>query len=233
MRRRISFIVLFLMLLLAARANADTVLMKDGTAVDGIIKKVVKGQVVVEVGKETKVFDILDIESMDFTTPHVEGAVEGEAVDHFLKNVEAQEIVENMQQLEKTEAEIQKLIVQIRTYWQEREPITPREIPSWEAAKETFHEPLSKYQELLNDLYLHVLAKVDRYNVLMQAASDIYIGVRGPFNVGSPLVPKEMKQLPLKKYVPGGWYATIFYEGYNRGFDDAHMKYAIPSNPYQ
>ena len=230
MKARMFLVVLFLMVTLAMNANADTVLMKDGTAIDGIIKRVAKGQVVVDLGKETKVFDILEIESMDFTTPHLVDAVEGPAIDHFLKNVEAQEIVENMQQLEKTEDEIEKLIVQIRGYWKTREPITSQESESWTTAKDTFRRPLGRYQELLNDLYFHVLAKVDKYNVLMKAASDIYIGVKGPFNVGSPLVPKEMRQLPLKKYVPGGWYATIYYDGYNHGFDDAHNKYTMPED---
>jgi hypothetical protein len=224
------------MLMLGASANADTVLMKDGRTIDGVIKKVAKGQVVVEIAKEVKVFDIVEIESMDFTTPHLVGTVvEGAAIDHFLKNIDAQEIVENLQQLEKTELEIEKLIAQIRTFWMEREPINAHETRSWEAARETFRQPLLRYQELLNDMYIHVLAKVDKYNLLMEAASDIYVGVKGPFHVGSTLVSKEMRQLPLKKYVPGGWYATIYYDGYNRGFDDARNKhnYTLPSQPYE
>jgi len=232
MRFRVSSIVVFLMLMFHVSAKADTVLMKDGTVIDGIIKKVVKGRVVVEIGSETKVFDILEIESMDFTTPHVLADVEGVALDHFLKNVAAQEIVENLQQLEKTEDEIEKLIVQIRTYWQAREPIGAKDVGSWEAAKETFRQPLLRYQELLNDMYTHLLAKVDKYNVLMTAAGDIYVGVRGAFHVGSPLVPKDLRQLPLKRYVPGGWYATIYYEGYNRGFEDAHSKYTMPQQQH-
>jgi hypothetical protein len=213
---------------LTITAQADTLLMKDGTTIDGVIKKVAKGQVVVEIGNDAKVFDILDIESMDFTTPHLVGAPEGLPLDHFLKDTEAQEIVDNMEQLQKASEEIQKLLKQIRTYWLDREPISAEKVGSWDAAKETFRRPLDRYQELLNDLYFHVLARVDEYNLLMKAAGDVYVGVNGPFKFGSPLVSKEMRALPLKKYVPGAWYDTIFYDGYNLGYDDAYTKYATP-----
>ena len=45
---------------------------------------------------------------------------------------------------------------------------------------------------------------------------------------GSPLVSKDMAKLPLKKYVPATWWDTIFYEGYNRGYDDEYEKFALP-----
>jgi hypothetical protein len=181
---------------------------------------------VIQVGEDTKTFDILAIESMDFTTPHLVGAPAGVPIDHFLKDVEAQEIVRNIQQLEKTSDEIEKLLMQIKTFWMLQEPIAAERTGSWEAAKETFRRPLNKYQELLNDLYFHVLAKVDKYNLLMKDASDVYVGVKGPFNIGSPLVAKEARELPLRKYVPAAWYDTIFYDGYNAGYDDAYMKFA-------
>lgn len=226
MKSRIVVLTLMIVLLLSTSAKADTVYMKDGSTIEGVIKKVVAGQVVVQVGEEMKTFDILTIESMDFTTPHLIGAPEGIPIDHFLKDVEAQEIVTNIQHLEKTSDEIEKLLKQIRTYWKAREPIAADHIRAWESAKETFRRPLDRYQELLNDLYFHVLAKVDQYNVLMKAANDIYVGVKGPFNVGSALVSKDMRELPLKKYVPGAWYDTIFYDGYNIGYDDAYTRFA-------
>jgi hypothetical protein len=213
-------------LLLSTNAKADIVYMKDGSLTEGVIKKVVAGQVVIEVGEETRTLDILTIERMDFTTPHLVGAREGAPIDHFLKDVEAQEIVSNIEQLEKASDEIEKLLKQIRTYWMPREPISADQLGSWNAAKETFRKPLDRYQELLNDLYFHVLAKVDQYNLLMKAAGDVYVGAKGPFNVGSHLVPREMRELPLKKYVPGAWYDTIYYDGYNMGYDDAYQKFA-------
>ena len=78
----------------------------------------------------------------------------------------------------------------------------PDQVAAWNSTKETFRKPLSLYQELLNNMYFHLLAKVDEYNLLMKAASDVYVGVKGPFNVGSALVPKDLRELPLKKYVP-------------------------------
>lgn len=215
MKVRITLLSL-MVLLLSTSAGADIVYLNDGSTIEGVIKKVAAGQVVIQVGEETKTFDILAVESMDFTTAHL--------VD--VKNVDAEEIVSNIQQLEKTSAEIDKLLMQIKTFWMLQEPIAAEKTGSWEAAKETFRKPLNKYQELLNDLYFHVLAKVDKYNLLMKDAGEVYVGVKGPFNVGSPLVAKEARELPLTKYVPAAWYDTIFYDGYNVGYDDAYMKFA-------
>jgi hypothetical protein len=226
MKSRMWLLIPVVFFLLSTSANADIVYMKDGSTFEGVIKKVVAGQVVIEVGEEAKVFDILAIESMDFTTPHLVGAPEGAPIDHFLKDVEAQEIVDNMQRLEISADEIEKLLTQIRTYWLTHEPITSDRVESWEAAKESFRKPLSRYQEVLNDLYFHVLAKVDEYNSLMKDATKVYVGVKGPFNIGSHLVSKDMRELPLKKYVPAAWYDTIFYDGYNVGYDDAYAKFA-------
>jgi hypothetical protein len=232
MKLRIFLSTLILVFAVSASARADVVRMKDGTTLEGVIKKVAAGKVMLELATETTVLDILAVESMDFTTPHLVGATDKMPVEHFLKNVEAQEIVENLQKLDQTSDEIQKLLKQINAYWTPRQPISAEQAGSWSAAKETFREPLARYQEILNDLYFHVLAKVDEYNLLMKSANQVYIGVKGPFNVGSPLVSKEMRQLPLKKYVPGAWYDTIFYEGYNLGYDEgsANMRPRNTSN---
>lgn len=222
---KLRILLLSLIVFVGTNANADIVYMNDGSTIEGVIKKVAGGQVVVQIGEEFKTVDILAVQSMDFTSPHLVGAPSGAPIDHFLKDIEAQEIVRNIEQLEKTSDEIEKLLMQIKTFWMIREPIAADRLGSWEAAKETFRKPLSKYQELLNDLYFHVLAKVDTYNLLMKEANDVYVGVKGPFNVGSPLVAKEMRELPLKKYVPAAWYDTIFYDGYNVGYDDAYTKF--------
>ena len=84
---------------------------------------------------------------------------------------------------------------------------------------------MAEYQESLNELYFHVLGKVDEYNSLMKEADSIYVGVRGWFQVGSSLIAPDVKKLPLKKYVPANWYDTIFYEGYNQGYNEAFEKY--------
>ena len=77
---------------------------------------------------------------------------------------------------------------------------------------------MSRYQELLNDVYFHALARVDEYNVIAEEARDVYVGVKGVFKVGSPLLPDGMGQLPLRKYVLTNWYDTIYFEGYNEAY---------------
>src|SRR4051812_31285160 len=96
-------------LLAAPAATADMLKFKDGTYVDGVIKRVEQGKVLVLVGSEDKEFNILDIDSMDFTTPHLTTAIGDVPVEHFLKDVEAQEVVRNFEQLEKTEAEVRSM----------------------------------------------------------------------------------------------------------------------------
>jgi hypothetical protein len=232
MRIRIvaSATALILMLfLISPAARADTVMFKDGTSVDGVINKVEKGTVYMAIGDEVKCFDILLVESMDFNTPHLATEPSNVPIDHFLNNIDAQEIVRNLKDLESDAAEIRSKLGQIRTYWMGKQPVSSEEVKGWDAAKEDFKKPLSRYQEVLNDLYFHVLARVDEYNLMMNDANKVYVGVKG-IKIGSPLVAKEMKKLPLAKYVPGTWYDTIFYEGYNLGYDDGYAK-INPSKP--
>jgi hypothetical protein len=207
----------------APAATADTLKFKNGDEMEGVIQKVEAGGVFVHSGNDDRVFDILDIESMDFNTPHILADASTAPLDHFLQAIEAQEIVCNFEQLHKAAAEIRTKLGQIRMYWAARQPITVAEIPAWEAAKQDFARPLARYQELLNDTYFHVLAQVDQYNLMAKEAGNIYVGVRG-IKFGSALVTKEIERLPLRRYVPATWYDTIFYEGYNAGYDDAYMK---------
>ena len=220
--------VLTLALFLAAPvARADTVKFRNGTELEGVIKRVEAGRVLVLIGNEEKLFNILEIQSMDFNTPHLLADAATVPLEHFLKDIDAQELVGNMEQMEKAKAEILKELGQIRMYWAAKQPITAAELAGWESAKEEFAKPLSRYQELLNDVYFPLFAKVDEYNLIGAEAGKIYVGVKG-IRIGSPLVSKEMAKLPLKKYVPGTWWDTIFYEGYNRGYDEAYQKFAAP-----
>ena len=212
------------LLITAPASSADTLKFKDGTELNGVIKKVETGRVFVMVGEAQHEYDILTIESMDFNTPHILAPEGNVPVEHFLKNVESQEVVRNFEELEKTEAEVRSMLVEIRAYWNRVQPIPANELRGWEMEKEEFRKPLSKYQELLNDLYFHFLARVDGYNSIATEASDVYVGVRG-VRTGSSLIPKDMKKLPLTKYVPGAWYDTIYFDGYNRGYEDAYEKY--------
>ena len=195
--------------------------MRNGDIYDGIvIEAVARGEVFVELDGEVVTFDIRDVESMNFDTPHL--SLTGySALDHFLADVEAQEVVEDFAVLDDTADELERLMTQVRTYWGAREPIEPRDVQAWEAARDTFRLPLSRYQEVLNDLYFHVLAKVDEYNAVAQEAEEIYVGVRGLLQVGSPLLPDGMEELSLRDYVPATWYDTIYYDGYGVGYNDA------------
>jgi hypothetical protein len=211
--------VMLIFTLRAPAASADTLKLKDDTKIEGIIQKVESGRVYVTVNESIKVFDILDIKSMEFNTPRL--ATDSKVpIEHFMKSTEAQELVRNLELLNKSAEEIRKRLVQIQSDWDAKQPIDSKEESAWLAAKDSFRQPLMSYQEILNDLYFHVLARVDEYNNLMKDASKVYVGIKG-IRVGSSLVPSDMQRLPLRKYVPTAWYDTIFYEGYTLGFSDA------------
>jgi hypothetical protein len=212
------------LLIIAPASFADTLKFKDGTEREGVIKKVETGRVFIMVGTEMQEYDILTIDTMDFNTPHILKSTDSVPIEHFLKSVEAQEVVRNFQELEKTESEVRSMLAEIRAYWNRVQPIPSSDLQGWEMEKEEFRKPLSRYQEVLNDLYFHFLARVDGYNAIAGEASEIYVGVRG-VRTGSSLVPKDMKKLPLTKYVPGAWYDTIYFDGYNRGYEEAYQKF--------
>jgi hypothetical protein len=219
-----TIVAVGLLIITATASFADTLKFKDGTEREGVIKKVETGRVFVMVGNEMQEYDILTIDTMDFNTPHILKSTEDVPMEHFLKNVEAQEVVRNFQELEKTETEVRSMLTDIRAYWNRVQPIPSSDLRSWEVEKEEFRKPLSKYQELLNDLYFHFLARVDGYNAIANEASEVYVGVRG-IRTGSSLIPKDLKKLPLTKYVPGAWYDTIYFDGYNRGYEEAYQKF--------
>jgi hypothetical protein len=229
MKLKFSAMLLFA-LLLHSTAFADKVTLADGTSVEGIVRKIEKGQVTVAVGEETRVFDVLAIEDIDFDTPHLTTGTARLPLDHFLSNIEAQEMVGHFRDVEQSADTIRQLIDRTKKEWGDKKSVSPDQIAQWEAAKENFRKPLSRYQEVLNDLYFHMLGKVDEYNLLMQEADSIHVGVKGWFQAGSSLIPSDMEKLPLKKYVPAKWYDTIYFEGYDIGYRDAYEKYR--DHPY-
>jgi hypothetical protein len=155
------------------QARADRIDFKDGTSLEGIIKKVDNGKVTVQVGQETKEFSVLDITRMEFETFHLT-------------------------------------------------PGASRLPPEWEAAKDRIGRALSRYQEVLVDFYLHVAGKAEEYERLTKQGNDLYVGGKGIFNVGSPLISKDQMRLPLKKFVPSNWYDTIYYAGYDAGYTQGY-----------
>jgi hypothetical protein len=70
-----------------------------------------------------------------------------------------------------------------------------------------------------------MLSRVDKYNEIAKDASHAYVGVKG-LRFGSALIPSELAQLPLKRYVPAPWYERIFNDGYDIGFSDGTQKNA-------
>jgi hypothetical protein len=224
MKLKYSAMLLFA-LLLQSPAFADKLTLADGTSVEGIVRKIEKGQVTVAIGKETRVLDVLAIQDIDFDTPHLTEGTARLPLAHFLSDIETQEMVGHFRDVEESAAAVQNLIDQTKSGWGDQKSISPDELARWEAAKENFRKPLSRYQEVLNDLYFHVLGKVDEYNLLMQEADSIHVGVKGWFQAGSSLIPNDMEKLPLKKYVPAKWYDTIYFEGYDIGYRDAYEKY--------
>jgi hypothetical protein len=224
MKVRLLLGVATLALVVGVPARADIITFKNGSTADGVIKRVENGRVTAEIDGTLREFEILEVDRMDFTTPHLVDFADKVPLDRFLKDVEAQDLVRLVRDLDKASDQIESQIRQVRANWLPRQPISSDQEGAWNSTREAFRKPLSLYQELLNNMYFHLLSKVDKYNLLMKAASDVYVGVKGPFNVGSALVSKDMRELPLKKYVPRAWYDTIFYDGYNAGYNAAHNR---------
>ena len=211
--------------LLTPLALADQVQLKDGTKFEGTVQKVEKGQVTILVGSETKVIDILQVTDINFDTARMTAGTARLPLEHFLASIETQEMITHFQNVEKTAAQVRQLLEQTKKEWADHKSVAVDQTAKWETAKERFSVPMAEYQESLNELYFHVLGKVDEYNSLMKDADSIYVGVKGWFQVGSSLIAPDVKKLPLKKYVPANWYDTIFYEGYNQGYNEAFEKY--------
>jgi outer membrane murein-binding lipoprotein Lpp len=189
--------------------HADTLKMKDGRTIEGTVTKIENCKVYVEIKNEAKVLDMMDVETMQFA------------------KTESQEIARTVQQVDQASLEIRQLLAKIDAAWTPRQPIDAKDEPAWAAAKEEFSNPLMAYQEVLNELYFQVLARMDEYNKLVKQAEDIYVGIKG-VRIGSALVNPDT-ELPLRKYVPSLWYETIFQEGYNLGFADASAHSGMPT----
>lgn len=210
-----------LSLVLASGASADILTLQSGEELDGVIRQIADGQVQMDVGGTLRMFDILDVDAIEFNTPHLLPTDE-RALDHFLTDLDSQEVVENFAELDVAAIEIRALMAAARTNWEAREPIAPEEEDAWDQMREDFRRPLARYQEVLSDLHFHVMAKVDEYDRFAREADDIYVGVRGVLNAGSPLLPDGEGEIEPEGYVPARWYDMIFYEGYRRGYEDAY-----------
>jgi hypothetical protein len=205
----ISIVILFI-LAAVTPVSADTLKLKDGRIIQGTVQRIEAGKVYVDMTNGIKTLNLAEVVSMKFTKP------------------ESLEFSAILQQLDEHAAETRRMLLQIERYWAAKQPIDAKDEPGWAAAKEEFAQPLMAYQDNLNDLYFKVLARMDEYNALVAQAEKIYVGIKG-LRIGSPLVLSDMA-LPLRKYVPGTWYETIFRDGYNIGYADATSH--LPDNRY-
>lgn len=197
--------------------RADKLQFKDGKQVEGIIQKIEKGKVTVEVGDQTRVFNILDINSMIFDTPHVRPAANERRAE-----TETQQLLVRMRAVDQAAERMQNLIAQTKKQWGDRKSISSSDVSEWEAAKERVAQEASRYQEVLNDLYSQIVGKVNQYDGLMRDANNLYVGVKGPFNVGSPLISQPRQESLIRQYMPSNWYQTIFYAGYRVGYNEGY-----------
>jgi hypothetical protein len=166
--------------------------MKDGRTIEGTVTKIENCKVYVEIKNEAKVLDMMDVETMQFA------------------KTESQEIARTVQQVDQASLEIRQLLAKIDAVWTPRQPIDAKDEPAWAAAKEEFSNPLMGYQEVLNELYFQVLARMDEYNKLVKQAEDIYVGIKG-VRIGS--LCQSGGGTAVAEKVPSLWYETIFQEG--------------------
>ena len=229
----VSGILVFIIGFMPVDLEADTVTLTSGEVLDGVIESIDDGRVTISIAGDRRELDIRNVDHIDFNTPHLPDLVDMDEVAHYLGDVDAQEMVSHVQELREVAGEIDGLLDEIRGEWDARNPIEPGEAEEWETAKEQFRRPVSRYQEVLAELYFHIVAHVDEYHRLMQEANDVYVGVEGIFRVGSSLVPRDLRQLPLQSYMPRNWYDAIYYEGYYVGYDDAYRELDPELNPDQ
>ncbi len=203
---KIAFAVLSLPLLLAA----DTLKLKDGQTISGIVRTIDGGKVTVEVGSEKRIVEIRQVEEIDFDTPHAQDA-----------SIPVKEFTRDAERLIQAEKDTRRTFDQIKARWSMRKTVEPNQTQQWNADRERFDTPLSDYRKAIYQLYLDLATHVDSYNAIAEDATKLYVGVKGVLNVGSPLIRDAQRERPLKDFLPSHWYDQIYYEAYKKGFHDA------------
>ncbi|MEQ1886981.1 MAG: hypothetical protein ABL967_18105 [Bryobacteraceae bacterium] len=199
---------------------ADTIMLQSGNRVEGVITKLEKGKVFIETSGGLQEVELAEVASVNFDTPHLVTGTAKLPAEHFQKDFDAQEMIRLGEEAKRMKAETRKQLDQIKTTWGAKQPIDKDAMAKWSAAKEGFSVPFARYREAVQDMYFHVLNQVDEYNKLAREAEQVYIGVKGPFNVGSPLISAETGERTVKESVPKSWYDRIYFDGYNKGYKE-------------
>lgn len=206
----------------------DSLKLKNGSAVQGVVRTIAGGNITIEVGGQNRVIKVLDVEEIDFDTPHANeaAATPDKTVSQFTKGADS------MTKARKTS---RSALDQIKGRWAGRKSVEGNQVAQWNAEKERFLPAFTDYRKSIQELYRDVAAQVDNYNKLGAEANSVYVGVKGIFNVGSPLVPDDQRELQLKQFLPGTWYDELYYEAYSKGFKDAIEQQQLlnprPTNP--
>ena len=204
-------------------ALADTITLAGGGRIEGIITKLEAGKVYINVSggqAGAREIELREITSVNFDTPHLTAESAKVPLEHFMKDLDAQEMVRMSRDMNQARQEARAELDKIKVNWAARQPVDKDQVARWNAAKESFRAPFARYRETVGEMYLHVLARIDDYNKLAREADQVYIGVKGLFNVGSGLVPADLGERTVKQSVPKSWYDQIYFNGYNRGYKE-------------
>lgn len=197
--------------LLPMLAWGDFIKLKDGQTVTGVVRSIDGGKVTVESGGRPRVVDILQVEQIEFDTPHVEEA----------QAIPVREFTKAAEELVRAETATRRSFDTIKARWSTRKSVQPDQAQQWAADRERFDAPMTDYRKAIHQMYLDLSAHVDNYNKMAGDATKLYVGVKGLLNVGSPLIRDNQRERPLKDFIPGHWYDQIYYDAYKKGFNDA------------
>lgn len=197
--------------LLPMLASGDSIKQKDGQTVTGVVRSIDGGKVTIEVGGRPRVVDILQVEQIEFDTPHVDDA----------QSIPVREFTKAAQELVRAETATRRSFDIIKARWSTRKSVEPNQAQQWAADRERFDTPMTDYRKAIHQMYLDLSAHVDNYNKMASDATKLYVGVKGLLNVGSPLIRDNQRERPLKDFIPGHWYDQIYYDAYKKGFNDA------------
>ncbi len=189
----------------------DSIKLKDGQTVTGVVRSIDGGKVTIETGGRPRVVDILQVDQIEFDTPHVEEA----------QVIPVREFTKVAQELVRAETATRRSFDTIKARWSTRKSVLPDQAQQWAADRERFDAPMTEYRKAIHQMYLDLSAHVDNYNKMAADATKLYVGVKGLLNVGSPLIRDNQRERPLKDFIPGHWYDQIYYDAYKKGFNDA------------